>query len=121
MLTPLEMTENLSDLMAKKAGVRGRSFARQFKKAPRIFPRRLRSDARTIAAAETLSAHPKLARRIDLPEMRQSYGNLMEYLENIDPSERRKTIALGWLAGLVVNLFVLAGGVLAVVYYLRQM
>lgn len=121
MLTPLEMIENLSNLMAKKAGVRGRSFARQFKKAPRVFPRRLRADARTIAAAQTLCENPKLARRIDLTELNHSYGNLLEYLQNLNPSERRKTVALGWLAGLVVNLFLLAGVVLAVVYYLRQM
>lgn len=120
MLTPLEMAENLSALMAKHARVRGRSFARQFHRAPRVFPKRLRADARAVIAAAQIAPNPKLARRIDHDRLRRSYDNLLEYLENIDPSERRKTRFLNWLAALVFNLLLLVGIVLAVVFYLRQ-
>jgi len=67
-----------------------------------------------------MTENPKLARRLDMGRLEQSYGNLLEHFEKTNPSERRKTAALGWLGGLVLNLFLLALIILAVVLLRRQ-
>lgn len=114
------MIQHLSKLMAEKSGVRGASFAQQFRKAPRVFPRRLRSHARLIAEAEGLVENPKLARRLDLEALGAAYDKLLEYFEKTSVPERRKTAVLRWLGGLVINLFVLGLVILAVIAITRQ-
>lgn len=109
-MTVQEMTQRLSDLMAKNAGVRGQSFAGQFRKAPRVFKRAQRQLARTLIEADARAANPKLARQVDHQAMAKAFRVLEAHLETLDPAERFKGRVLGWAGGLVINLILLVVG-----------
>jgi len=118
-MTPTEMTEKLAQLMRDRAGVRGRNFAKQLQRAPRVFPRRLRKDAQALLEAAKVGDNPRLRGTIDQDRAASAYDNLLEHLEQIDPAERRKGALINWAASMGLNVILIAIAAI-VVYFLIQ-
>jgi hypothetical protein len=103
----------LSAMLRHRLGVRGRGITSRLARAGRRLPRAERRAAREIAAAAPLMAHPKLARLTDTAQLDAAFDMLSAHLETIDPAERRRRAWLSVLAVIVVNLALLAAGLVA--------
>ena len=118
-LTLTEMTDNLAQLMRDRAGVRGKEFSRQIRKAPRVLPRRLRKEAEVLLSAAKVGDNPKLLHTVDRERATLAYVNILEHLEKIDPVDRRKGALINWAASMALNLILIAVAAL-IVYFVVQ-
>lgn len=100
--------EELRLALQAKLRVRGRNFGRAVERAGRLLPRRLHKQAAVIVKAQGLGGHPKLVRMIDQAAVTKAFADFTDFLEAIDPKERRRARFLGWLGGLAFNLLVVA-------------
>ncbi len=96
-----------------KLGVGGADLRRTLARARHRLPRRIRAQARLLARAEPLAAHPRLRQTLDAAALQAAATQVTAYLQTIDPGERRKGWWLGLLGGLAFNLLLL--GVLLLV------
>ena len=107
-----EMDE-LQTLMTERLRVRGRTFERQLRKAGRLLPRKVRSEAAFLLQARTLMQNPKLARMVDQDRVAKAHQFVAEYLQSVDPVARRKDLILRTAALWSFYLLLAAGGVFA--------
>lgn len=98
-------TEELAELFEKRLGIRGRGFETKLRRAGREVPRAIRREARMLAEAERMAAHPKRRAQVDPDRVERAYRACRRWLETVDPAERRKDRVLSLLA---VNAFNLA-------------
>lgn len=108
----------LHDGLQQKLGMRGRSFAQRVKRAGRLLPKHVRLSARTLIEAEQKINIPRLATQIDQPSVAKAFKTFGDHLSQIDPKERRRTIFLNWLGGLVFNLLLVLGATLLLMWWL---
>lgn len=113
----LARTDRLAQLMEEKLDIRGAGFEKKLQRAGRLLPRHLRRDGQTLVEALALSDHPRLERQIDSVQLKKSANALEKYLLNFDAWDRRRGIAVGFLASLLFNLLVVAALVVAVLIW----
>lgn len=109
--------ETLDTLMQAKLGVRGKSVSARFKRAGRLLPKRIHKAGRIIAEAESAVANPRLARLYDPSTLDAAFADVATFLKTIDPADRRRGKVLGLLGGMVFNLILLMGAVIALLYW----
>ncbi len=105
-MTLQQMVDEVQAALEGKLRVRGRSLAAQIRKAGRLLPRRVRSDATYLAQAVVLSENPKLQRMVDMAGAKQAHRRVMGFLEGVDPGARRRTAALNMAASIAFALLV---------------
>ena len=106
MKEPADLPARLSDLgqlLSDKLGVSGDLSAR-LERGARQMPRKLRSDARLLQAAEKMIDNPRLAMILDDPRYARAADAIEAHLSTIDMADRRKGYWLGVLGGLAFNL-----------------
>lgn len=109
--------DELQTLMTERLRIRGRTFERQLRKAGRLLPRKVRSEAAFLLQARTLMQNPKLARMVDQNRIAKAHRFVAEYLQSVDPVARRKDMILR-TAALWSFYVLLAGGcVIAYAYW----
>lgn len=96
----------ISDLLGDKLGVKGKTLETQSRRIGRLLPKKLRRDVTYLAQAQVLSQNPKLLRMVDELKVRQAHRVLVDYLQTIDPADRRKGALLSALGIVVFNLLV---------------
>ncbi|MEM8731048.1 MAG: hypothetical protein AAGF79_14145 [Pseudomonadota bacterium] len=104
-----ELPQSMSDvsrLLVEKLGVKGHRLKDQVRKAGHRLPRQIRQHAEVLVEAESLAAHPKLARTLDGARCKQAAEALTAHLSAIDPTDRRRGYWLGVLGGMAFNLLV---------------
>ena len=89
-----KMTDELEALLGEKRGLRKGDFPARVARAGRRLPKRVHRDARLIGEALTLSAHPKLARRIDLTGVQGAHRRIKAHLQQIEARRVRLNEAL---------------------------
>ena len=109
--------DNLGTLLREKLSIRGKSFEVQLKKAGRWLPRRIHRAGQVLITAKARAAHPKLARLNAPDQVARAVAEIRKHLDGIDAEERRKTVLLHWLAGILFNLMVLIALVILLVYW----
>lgn len=97
------MATQLNALLDEKLGLRKGPLAQRARRAGRRLPARVRAALLRVAEAETMSAHPKLAQRIDAVTVRRARAEAEAHLKTIDPADRRLGVILGALGGLAFN------------------
>jgi hypothetical protein len=102
------MVEDVRQALEASLRVRGMNLAVQIRKAGRRLPRRVRRDARFLADASVLAQNPKLARMVDMGQAARAHRNVLAYLETVDLSAARTTMALGIAASIAFALIVTA-------------
>lgn len=105
-MTLQHMVDEVREGLKDKLRVRGRSLGAQVRKADRLLPRRVRSDATYLAQAVGLVDNPKLARMVDMPKARQAHRNVLAYLEGVDMTAQRRGMALSIVASIGFALLV---------------
>lgn len=117
-----EMADHVARLIAERFGGAGRGehpdLARMLRRRGGALPRRLRREARALAMADRDSAHPRIARQLDLPALSRAYRALCAHLEPLGQLQRWRDRSVGVAATLALGLVVL--GVVAVWIALRR-
>lgn len=98
--------QGLRDLLANRLGLRRGTLARRLAKAGRTLPMGVRNDISAVAEAETMTQHPKMARRMDPKVTHAAYERAAAFLQAIDVKDRRKGIALSILGSIAFNILV---------------
>lgn len=109
--------EGLQTLLRERMRLRGRTLEAQLRHAGRRLPKRQRRAGAIILGAQDWMAHPKLARVLDISQVNTAFADLHAYLDGIDPKEDRKTAILRLLGGMVLNLALLAGGLMLLLWW----
>ncbi len=107
----------LETLMQEKLGVRGKTLSSRFNRAGRLLPKRIQKAGRVITDAQNTVAHPKLARLCDPKALNAAFSDVTSHLETIDPADRRRGKVLGVLGGMVFNLILLMGAIVALLLW----
>lgn len=94
------------DALRAKLGVRAHDLPRGMKRAGRRLPRDAHRAASVIINAKAQSGHPKLGRMLDFHSVASAETVFHEYLEKIDPKERRKDVVISMLATQAFNVLV---------------
>ncbi len=116
-MTPDLINSHIDDirkLMRSNLRIRGKTLSDQIRKAGRLLPRTVRQEANYLVEIQAQSQHPKLARLLDTQRTKAAHGAVVEFLETIDPKERRKDRILGILGILALNLLLI--GIAVVVW-----
>lgn len=106
-----QQAQQISQLLAERCGIKGPTLAAQLAKTRRALPRRLRRDARSVAEAAELAAHPKLGRQIDPAPVLQAADRVIAHLQDIDLARLRMDRllwTLGKISFVLIVVFVLA-------------
>ncbi|SLN42830.1 hypothetical protein [Pseudooctadecabacter jejudonensis] len=106
-MTAKTYAEDIKTLIEDRLRLKSRSLSHAIRRAGRLLPAWARREARFIAQAETMMAHPKLRVRVDEAKLARAHADLTNYLRTIDPKERRKTRVLGILGTVSFNLIVI--------------
>ncbi|WP_300548943.1 hypothetical protein [Roseovarius sp.] len=109
--------EGLQAVLRERLRLRGRTLEAQLRHAGRRLPKRQRRAGAIILGAQDWMAHPKLARVLDISQVNTAFADLHAYLDGIDPKEDRKTAILRLLGGMVLNLALLAGGLMLLLWW----
>ncbi|WP_372612302.1 hypothetical protein [Aquicoccus sp.] len=98
----------LEALLEEKLGLRKGAFPARVKRAGRQIPKWVHREAAVINEALTLNSHPKLRHRIDPARVQSAHDRIRQYLNGIDPADRRLGLILGMLGALAFNLLLFA-------------
>ena len=109
--------DHLARLIEEKLDVRGHGLEAKLRRAGRLLPKHIRAEAAYLVAALKLQDSPKLARQIDEARLRRGLADVERYLRALNPWERRRDIALNWLALVAFSLLVVAGLVLTILVW----
>lgn len=116
-VTLQQMVDEVRAGLESKLRVRGASLQVQLRKAGRLLPRKVRSDAAYLAQGAELVRNPKLAKMVDMTKARHAHRHVLAHLETVDIGARRRDAALHLVASIAFALLVT--GVLLLVV-LRQ-
>lgn len=110
----LQQNRELAQLAGEKFSFRGTDLARAMRKVGRRLPARAHESAAILIRAETMAAHPKLARMLVPQDIKRARADLSSALKSIDPADRRKGLILSTLGMVVFNLLAVAVLVLVI-------
>ena len=101
--------DKMAALIEEKLGTRGQGLEAKLARAGRRLPGHVRRELGYVVGALRMQDNPRLARQIDWPRIDAALAAAEHHLRNIDPWERRTTLAIHWLAGNAISLIVVAG------------
>lgn len=107
--------ERLAKLIEEKLDVRGHGLEAKLGRGGRKLPRAVREAGEQLLLGQRMAANPKLARQVDMERIAAACDIAERTLSRIDPWERRKTLAVNWLAGNAFNMIVVLALVVAIV------
>ncbi len=99
-----QKAQQVSALLEERLQLRGRSLSVQARRGRRFLSRHLRREADYLSRAADLAQNPKLMRMIDEGRVNRAHAQLVDFLEAIDPADRRKGAVLSLLGSLSINL-----------------
>lgn len=103
-------SKELRQLLEAKLGARGKTLQQALRRAGRRLPRSLRKGGAVLAKAETMAAHPKLARQLNPREVDFAYKALATHLKAIDVADARKGRWMATGAVIAFNMLVIVLG-----------
>lgn len=110
------MADDIARLMADRFGGARRgefpSLYVMIRRRGAALPRSLRGHAQALAAADAMTAAPKIARQMDLTAPNRAYAALLNYLEPLGSLSRWQGRALTFAASVTFGLLVLAALIL---------
>ena len=111
-----KLGNDISREITRGYGLKG-PLDRQLRKLGRRLPRAQARAAKLVVEAQSMRAHPKLARQIDEAAVEAAGAKLLAFLAEVDPAERRKGTVLSVLGSISLGLLVLSAAVVGVVVW----
>jgi len=112
-----QMAERVAGLMEERLRVRGRGLTEKLRKGGRLLPRKVRAAAETLAQAAVMAQNPRLLMQIDREAVAEAYDLCVRHLGGISVAQRRKGLVLNIAASMAFSVLVVAGLLLAVLYW----
>jgi hypothetical protein len=107
--------DKVAELIEARLDVRGAGLEGKLARAGRRLPGHLRRELGYVVEAMRMKASPRLARQIDWARIDRACTEAERYLRGVDPWERRRGIAVNWLAGNAFNLLIVVALTAAVI------
>jgi len=107
--------EKVAGLIEARLDVGGAGLEAKLARVGRRLPGHLRRELGYVVSAMEMAANPRLARQIDWARIDRACTAAEHFLQRVDPWERRRGIALDWLAGNAFNLLIVAALTAAVI------
>lgn len=107
--------DKLAELLEARLDAGGTGLEAKLNRAGRRLPGHLRRELGYVVEAMRMAENPRLARQIDWARIDKACAAAKHHLRHVDPWERRKGIAINWLAGNAFNLLIVAGLTAAVI------
>jgi hypothetical protein len=98
-------------------GIKAKPLEKALRKAGRLLPANLHKKAQVIVQAQSYSGNPKLMRFVEGDDLTRAYDDIMAFLKDIDPNERRIGTGLDILTGSAMTLLITATLVVAVLIW----
>ncbi|MGH1453504.1 MAG: hypothetical protein ACRBBV_10065 [Paracoccaceae bacterium] len=102
-----ELSDQISQAMDHKLGLRRGTLARRLRRAGRRLPKRVRQHIQRLIEAQKISGNQHLIHQVDANALRAGQAESLSYINSIDPRDRRIGAMLGIAGGLVFNLILL--------------
>ncbi|WP_425052033.1 hypothetical protein [Psychromarinibacter sp. S121] len=103
----------LATLFEKKLKIRGDGLEEKLRHGKRRLPHWVRVEAGKLVAAQQLAAHPKLAAQVDADGLDVAATRCERWARGVDLSQQRRDAALRMVAGIAMNLLIVAGAFIA--------
>lgn len=107
----------LRDLFHVHMGIKAPTMAKLARRARRHLSQALRAKVAMLVEAEAMASNPKLARRLDVAALDLACLELASHLETIDLADQRWGRVLNTVAGIVLNLLILGGVLVAFLWW----
>ncbi|MEC7762589.1 MAG: hypothetical protein VX874_11845 [Pseudomonadota bacterium] len=109
-----DRADRLAKLMEERLDIRGDGLRAKTRRAGRRIPRWVRRELDVLVEALDRTDHPKLAPQVDYARIEIGTKRAEGWLESVDAWDRRKSLAIHWLAGNALNILIVMGIALAV-------
>ncbi|MEZ5796925.1 MAG: hypothetical protein R3D63_05180 [Paracoccaceae bacterium] len=116
-VTITQMTDRVAALIEQRLNIRVPGLEGKLRRAGRRLPRRVREAVSVLAEAEVMAQNPRLLVRVDEGMVAQAYDVAVRHLNGVDGGARRRGTLVGIAASIAFSLLVLAGLVVAFVYW----
>ncbi|MEP2030777.1 MAG: hypothetical protein ABJI96_18945 [Paracoccaceae bacterium] len=120
MIEESEISEKIVAIKAelKRAfGVKAKTLEKALRKAGRLLPTHLHEKAQALVEAQEYGGNPKLLRFVDGEELAKSSDEIIAYLKDVDPRERRVGAMLDYLTGSATIVLLTAALVISVLVW----
>jgi len=111
------LASQATELMRRRLGARGDTFALALRQRGRRLPRKIRQAAEELAKAEAMAAHPYLRSRLDQARVERCGQMVLNHLRPIGAGERRWRLFLSIAGSMAFGLLVTIAGVIAVLVW----
>ncbi|MGJ8623235.1 MAG: hypothetical protein ACSHW1_10675 [Yoonia sp.] len=108
------MVQEVRRALATQLRVRGATLDAQLRKAGRDLPRGVRQHGDFLVKSVAMSAHPKLARRIDMRRAAIAHRRILQHLDTVDVGAARRDRAVQVAGSIALALLVTGVMVIAV-------
>lgn len=98
-------------------GITAKPLEKALGKAGRLLPANVHKKAQVIVAAQRYSGNPKLMRFVDDGDLTKAYDDIMAYLKDVNPNERRIGTSLDILTGSAMTILITAALVVGVLVW----
>ncbi|MEM9434796.1 MAG: hypothetical protein AAGA12_12810 [Pseudomonadota bacterium] len=89
--TVSRLSERISDLLANKLSVSGRTLSQRSREAGPMLPRRTKADLAILVEALEKTEDPRVAMQIDPAHVMAAYRRCLKFLQSVDPNQDRIT------------------------------
>ena len=115
-VTIQQLTDRVAALLEERLRVKG-SLAEKLRRAGRRLPRRVREAGAVLVQAQAMAQVPKLLMQIDDEAVADAYDISVRHLNTLNAGGGRRGMLLNMLASVGFSLLVVAGLVLAVLWW----
>jgi hypothetical protein len=98
-------------------GINAKPLEKALRKSGRLLPANLLKKAQVIVQAQSYCGNPKLMRFVEGDDMTEAYDDIMAFLKDVDPNERRIGTGLDILTGSAMTVLITATLVVAVLIW----
>ena len=116
-MTYEEQADQIAALLQERLGIRGRDLDTRLRRAGRLLPRHIHRAGTVLVEAVKLQENPRLARLIDADKVAKSFRTCEDFLQSIDPWERKKDRLISTLSSVAFSLLAVAALVIAFLYW----
>jgi hypothetical protein len=116
-ITIQQMADRVAELLEERLGLKGDGLQAKLRKGARLLPRKVSRAANELAEAAEQSRHAKLLLQVDEEAVATNYDICVKHLSGLNVWHRRRGVLLGLATSILFSLLVVAGLVLAVLFW----
>ncbi|MEO6299995.1 MAG: hypothetical protein ABIV25_10585 [Paracoccaceae bacterium] len=116
-ITIEQMANRVAELLEERMRLKGGDLEAKLRRAGRRLPRKVRDAGAVLVQAVNMAQVPKLLMQIDNETVAIAYDTCVQHLNTLNYGLARRGLLLNMLASIGFSLLVVAGLVLAVLYW----